>query len=208
MANSWAVKPHQTVPDKLAQTLRQLRESKDRRFAPALARAREREWCVPALAVAAGMQPGAVAQRIQRARQAREAGDLRGWNLRGIQIPTAPTRAIPPPANAQRGPEISEAAAEHLRELHSMHRRVRGSMPLNHPNRQASRHLAVDINRLIRNGTKMFQVVEVLPVSYRAVHQILERHALKTPPPSIRRRYGTAFGKPGDGRFTRCRALW
>lgn len=200
MGNNWAVEPHQTVPEQLAVTLRALLESKDRRFAPALAAARAREWCVPALAVAVGMKPGAVAQRIQRANRARAAGNMRGQNLSGIAIPPAPTSAIHCPAPSRDDPKISTGRAEHLRELRAKHRLVRCNLPPAHPYRRASAHLAHDVHYLLtEKGATLVEVCRVLRVTQRAVHQLLERHGLKQPVPSLTRQFGSAFAKPIDG---------
>lgn len=188
--NRWTRNPHQTLPDDLAGALRDLRQHRGQ-LGAALVACRDAEWGVPALAVALDMKPAAVARQIQRARHAGVEVDLSG-----LLIPDPPLPAI---HQRPAGPALPATVAMHLRELHAVARCNRGYLPPDDPRRVASAHLATDIDHLVRTGHSKRGICGVLGVTGRAVDQLLERHGLRTPPPSaaepVRRHHRNTPGR-------------
>lgn len=177
----WTENPHQIVPPELAAGLWALRHLRGGGLGALLAACRDAGWGVPSLAVAAGMNPGAVAQQILRARRANAVPDV------AMHIPRPELLAEEHPAAGpvrRPDPPLSHIAVEHLRELHAEARLVRFNLPADHPYRLASEHLAQDIDALVRQGYRKMRIAGVLGVSQRAVDQRLEQHGLRPPVPS------------------------
>jgi hypothetical protein len=182
----WTEDPHQHVPPDLAAALRALRTQRGR-LGRALAAFRTAGWGVPALAVATGMKPDAVAQQIHRARRA--GATTAAW----LTIPAPALTAEQHPGqglNLEPNWPLPLNAARHLRELHTLARQVRGNTPADHPSRLASCHLAEDIHHLLRQGYRKARITGALSVTYRAVDQILESHGFRAAPPSASSRRG------------------
>lgn len=180
----WTDNPHQIVPPELAAGLHILSRVRGGGIGALLASCRDVGWGVPALAVAAGMKPDAVAQQILRARRAGAVVDV----TMHLPRPQVPAEQHPAAGFSQPNPVLPELAAAHLRDLHTQARLVRFNLPADHPYRAASEHLAEDIAVLLRSGYRKLRITAALGVSYRAVDQLLERHGHRPPAPSVARR--------------------
>lgn len=206
----------QEVPDDLAETLRTLHASDDPLFNSVLAAAHNKGWKTPVLAAVLQMNPPAVSKRIERAR-ARDGE-------RSEQLVAAVGYTIPAPVLVRAmidGRQLSPERIAALRGMQQVASKVNGAMPVAHPDRRVSEAFSVALERLIsEEGYSPYYLAGVLNISHRAITSRLERHRMRTPPPSVA---GTAsgvysnrkIGDPGEGapRLTReqrteLRALW
>lgn len=100
-----------------------------------------------------------------------------------LVVPTPPARAKAG-YRRRRWPMIPRAMADEMRELQAAATRVRGSTPLDHPNRRATERLSELIAEARLRGVRYRDIAEVLGVTAVAVQLRLGRHGYVNNPPS------------------------
>jgi hypothetical protein len=152
----------QDLPANFAFLLREMRTSRDPRFAATLRLARENGWTPRTLALEVGMTVGAVARRLQRA-----SGQL----APGVEVPVAPRHSYVEYVR----PPLEPAQISHLRALRRRASHVRGPTPAADPGRTASRELDAELYALNQRGYGIKYLADVLGVWTRAVRDRLNR---------------------------------
>ncbi|MFC7983865.1 hypothetical protein [Streptomyces sp. NPDC057336] len=189
----------QQVPADFAAELRELRATRDRRYAVTLVVAKMNGWTYQALADAVGVSRQAVEQA------AAKAGTEFSGRLPVIPLP--PRKPEPEPkAPARRRLLINDELAERLREMQRIAATVNGGMPADAPERRTGEEFTALLHSLTEQGVSVYHIAQTLGVHYNAVVSRLARHGYRKPTPSqASARY---LGRPGDrasGAQTHCK---
>lgn len=164
----------QEVPTAFAETLRRLLHDRDPRLNPVLAEARRLGWSTATLAATIDREIPATGKRIERARDAEAS-------IEGVDIP------LPEPVQTMmNGARLPLTEIERLRAMQEVARKVNGSKLSTDPDRDVSRQLSAELDRLIREEhVTVYYLAKVLGVSNRAIASRLERHGHRVPSPSV-----------------------
>ncbi|MFJ3037774.1 hypothetical protein [Streptomyces tendae] len=167
----------QQVPADFATELRELRATRDRRYAVTLVVAKANGWTYQALADAVGVSRQAVEQAAAKA-----GADFSG---RLPAIPLPPLRPEPEPkAPARRRLLINDELANRLREMQRVAATVNGATPADAPQRRTTEEFTALLNSLTEQGVSVYHIAQTLGVHTNAVFARLARHGYRKPPPS------------------------